>query len=93
MVKRAKASKQRANKDVSELEARKQQVRQRRRMAKKQAKEARKLLKEAKQVAKRAKAELQLLSKKLKQLMAGATVESTGIKPRKRRKPKSKTVA
>lgn len=88
MVKRTKSAKKRVNKDVSKLEARKQQVRLRRRMAKKQAKDARKLLKEAKKVAKRAKDELQSLSKKLKQLM-GARGDNAVIKPLKRKKPKS----
>lgn len=85
MATRAKVSKKRVNKDLSELQARRQEVRLRRRTAKKQAKEARKLLKEAKKVAKRAKAELQSLSKKLKQLLAGVEAGNVKAKPRRRK--------
>lgn len=94
MVKRVTTSKKRVSKDLSDLETRRQAVRERRRLAKKQAKEARKLLKQAKKVAKRAKAELQSLSKKLKKLLSGSGRKPTARKTRRSRAVKrSKTAA
>lgn len=87
MVKRIGTPKnKRSSKGLVALQARAQEAQQRRRRAKQQAKEARKLLKQARKVAKRAKAELQQLSKKLKKLLADASRQNSGKKPRPRRR-------
>ena len=79
----------RVTRKLTDLETRRQEARARRRLAKQQAKEARKLMKEARKVAKRAKAELQVLGKKLKKLLAR---RPTAIKPAtKRKRAKSTT--
>lgn len=61
-----------AGSEVTALQERSRRAQLRRQAAKKNAKEARKLLKEARRIAKRAKAELQVLGKKLKRLLAEA---------------------
>jgi len=86
MAKRAASP--RITRKLSALEARRQEARTRRRLAKQQAKEARKLMKQARKVAKRAKAELQVLSRKLKKLLADAPRATTKpARPRRRKSP------